>query len=260
MMDKDVLLVRKEEGICTLELNRPEKLNAMTAETYLRLGEALRSISDDGQTKVVVLRGTGEKAFSAGHDLSQAPSSPQAEPQDFLEETILAVEACAVPVIAMIYGYCIGAGCGLATACDLRLAADNARLGVTPARLGIVYPPSALLRLINVAGVPVAKELLYTGKLVDAERAREMRLADRVVPARRLAAVTYDLAREIAVNSPLSVKGTKKMISKILGYQNISPQTKEEFLRLQKQAAASQDFKEGRMAFKEKRRPVFRGI
>ena len=129
----------------------------------------------------------------------------------------------------MIYGYCIAAGCGLAAACDLRLVADNARLGVTAARLGVVYPASALLRFINVVGVSAAKELLYTGKLIDAERARQIRLADRVVPANQLAAVTYDLAREIAGNSPLSVRGTKKIISNLLGYQNMSPHAKDEF-------------------------------
>jgi enoyl-CoA hydratase/carnithine racemase len=159
----------------------------------------------------------------------------------------------------MIYGYCIAAGCGLAVACDLRLAADNARLGVTAARLGVVYPASALRRFINVVGVSATKELLYTGRLIDAARAAEIRLVDQIVPADRLATVTYNLAREIAANSPLSVRGTKGIISKLLSYQAVSPRTKKEFLAWQKQAADSEDLREGQRAFAEKRKPLFKG-
>jgi enoyl-CoA hydratase len=260
MSEMDVLIVKKEKGVCTLEINRQEKLNAMTDEVYHLIVEALRSINEDGETRVVVLRGSGEKAFSTGHDISKLLISDDAKTRDHLEDVILSINNCTVPIIAMIYGYCVAAGCGLAAACDLRLVADNARLGVTAARIGSIYPISALRCLINVVGISAAKELLYTGKLIDAERARQIRLADYVVPANELATVTYDLAREIASNSPLSVRGTKKMISNLLNYQNMSPQSKEEFLYLQKQAATSQDFIEGKMAYREKRKPVFRGI
>jgi len=179
--------------------------------------------------------------------------------KDPIEEVILAIESCAVPVIAMIYGYCIAGGCALAIACDLRLAADNARLGVTAAKLGLVYPPSAMIRLINVVGISATKELLYTGRLIDAEKAREIRMVDQIVPTDQLAAVTYDMAREIADNSPLSVRGIKSMISRVLGFQALSPEARAEFLALQKQTTESQDLKEGQKAFAEKRKPVFRG-
>lgn len=238
-----MLLVSQEEGICTLTINRPEKRNALTPEIYSRIGEALRSTSEDGQTRVVVLRGAGEQAFSAGYEISQLHSSEDLNIKDLIEDVVLAIETCAVPVIAMIYGYCIVAGCGLAVACDLRLAADNARLGVTAAKIGVIYPPSAIIRLINIVGVSVAKELLYTGRLIDAEQAREIRMVDQVVPADDLATVTYNLAREIADNSPLSVRGAKSMISKLLTYQALSPQVREEFIVLRKQAADSKDFK-----------------
>ncbi len=259
-MEQNLVLVRKENGVCTLEINRPEKLNALTSEIFEKLIKSLNSIDEDGQTRVVVLRGAGEKAFSTGYDISQLSISEKGEGEDPLEEVISAVETCSVPIIAMIYGYCIAAGCGLAAACDLRLAADNARIGVTAAKLGVIYPASALLRFINVLGVSATKELLYTGRLIDAERARQIGLADQVTTANQLEAVTYNLAREIAANSPLSVRGTKKMISNLLSYQNISLQAKQEFLDLQKQAAASQDLNEGRLAFKEKRKPIFKGL
>jgi len=257
--EKDVLLVSQDEGICTLTINRPEKRNALTLELYSRLTEALQSVSEDEQVRVVVLRGAGEQAFSAGHEISRLHSSEDSETRDPLECVILAIEACPVPVIAMIYGYCIAAGCGLAVACDLRLAADNARFGVTAARLGVVYPASALRRFINVVGVSATKELLYTGRLIDAKRAAEIRLVDQVVPADRLATVTYNLAREIADNSPLSVRGTKGIISRLLSYQAVSPRTEKEFLAWQKQAANSEDLREGQRAFAEKRKPLFKG-
>ena len=257
--ETDVLLVNKEEGICTLTINRPEKRNALTPEIFSRLVEALQSASEDGQTSVVVIRGAGEQAFSSGYEISRLHNSRDLENNDPMEDVILAIENCAVPVIAMIYGYCVAAGCGLAVACDLRVAADNARLGVTAARLGVVYPASALLRLINLVGVATTKELLYTGRLIDARRAAEIRLVDQVVPTDRLAMVTYDLAREIAGNAPLSVRGTKRLISKLLNYQALSPETREEFRALQKQATESEDLREGQRAFAEKRKPRFKG-
>jgi enoyl-CoA hydratase len=259
MPEQDLLLVHQEDGICTLTINRPQKRNILTRETFTRLGDALRSAGEDSKTRVVVLRGAGEKAFSAGYDISRLSISEVADDKDPMEDLMLAVERCAVPVIAMIYGYCIGAGCGLAVACDLRLAAADARLGITAAKIGVVYPPSATLRLLNLVGVAAAKELLYTGRLVDAGRAREIGLVDRVVPADRLAAVTYGLAREIADNSPLSVRGSKTIISRLLDYRSLNSQVREEFLALQKQAEDSRDFEEGAKAFSEKRKPVFRG-
>jgi enoyl-CoA hydratase len=259
MKEQDVLLVKKENGICTLTINLPQKHNILTRETFTKVSSTLRSVGEDGNSRIVILRGAGEKAFSAGYDISRLTSVENADNEDPLEDVIMAIESCSIPVIAMIYGYCVGAGCGLALACDLRLAADNAQLGITAARLGAIYPPSATLRLINLVGIAAAKELLYTGRLIDAIRAREIGLVDQVVPEDKLATAAYDLAREIADNSPLSVRGNKKIISRLLDYRSPSSQEREEFLALQKQAAESHDLKEGSKAFAEKRKPVFRG-
>ena len=255
----DLLLVEIEAGVYTLIINQPEKRNMLNPEIFSRISETLQAISEDRQIRVAVLRGAGEQAFSAGYEISRIRSSDDSVTDDPLEEVMLAIESCTIPVIAMIYGYCIGAGCGLATACDLRLAADNARLGVTAAKLGVVYPPSATIQLINLIGISAAKELLYTGRLIDAEKAREIKMVNQVVPSDDLANVTYNLAREIVDNSPLSVTGIKSIISKIQTYQALSPQVREEFKVLQKQAANSDDLKEGQKAFAEKRKPRFRG-
>lgn len=257
--ENDLLLVEVEAGVCTLIINRPEKRNILNPEIFSRISETLRAISEDRQIRVAILRGAGEQAFSAGYDISQLSSLDDSAIDDPLEDVMLTIENCTIPVIAMIFGYCIGGACGLATACDLRLAADNARLGVTTAKLGLVYPPSAIIRLINLVGVSAAKELLYTGRLIDAEKARDMKLIDQVVPSEDLANATYNLAREIADNSPISVRGTKSVISKLLTHQVLSPEVREEYMALQEQIADSQDFKEGQKAFAEKRKPRFSG-
>lgn len=259
MSDEQVLLSSIEDGICTLTINRPARRNALTSEVFARLCDALRSADQDKQTRVAVLRGAGDLAFSAGYEIGQLPTSGQFGAEDPLENVIHALESVRFPVIAMIYGYCVAGGLGLAVACDLRFASDNAKLGVTPAKLGVVYPPSGMMRFINVIGVPATKELFYTGRLVDAARASEIRLVDHVMPADKLASYTYGVAREIADNAPLSVEGTKTTISKLLHYQRVDRKTTEELLALQKRAADSDDLKEGQRAFAEKRRPVFRG-
>jgi enoyl-CoA hydratase/carnithine racemase len=163
------------------------------------------------------------------------------------------------PVIAMIYGYAIGAGLELAVTCDLRLAADTARLGITPAKLGVVYHHPGILKFVNLVGVAQTKELFYTGRLVTAQRAQDIGLVDHVLPAQELAKATYDLAREIAENAPLSVSGTKATIAKLLSYQTLRPEDETELRKLQAQAYASDDLKEGQRAFMEKRKPKFTG-
>ncbi len=259
MNEKDLLLVQIEEDICTLVINQPEKRNVVNPEILSRISETLRKINEDGQVRVVVLRGAGEQAFSAGYDIPRLYKSEDFGIDDPVESAMSSIESCAVPIIAMIHGYCIGASCGLAITCDLRVAAASARMGITVAKLGAVFPPSSTRRLINIVGVSAAKEILYTGRLVDAERAREIRMVDHVVPSEDLVAVTYKLAREIADNSPQSVRNTKSIISKLLASQALSPQAKEEFLALRKQIVDSYDFKEGRKAFAEKRKPRFMG-
>jgi len=153
----------------------------------------------------------------------------------------------------------VGAGLELAVTCDLRLVADTARLGITPAKLGIVYRHTAIRHFINLLGVSRTKELFYTGRLIDAQRARDIGLVDHVVPAEELASTTYDLAREIAQNAPLSVSGAKVTISKLLNYQTLSPEDEAELQKLQAQAMLSEDLKEGQRAFMEKRKPRFSG-
>ena len=262
-MAEELLLVQKEGNICTLTINRPEKRNSLNPEILLQLGDTLSSLKEENEIRVVVIRGAGEQSFSSGYDIARIPSGGTQEETDArrnsLEYGMGSVLAYPYPVIAMIYGYAVGAGLELAVTCDLRLAADTARLGITPAKLGVVYRHTGMQKILNLVGVAQTKELLYTGRLIDAQRAKEIGLVNHVVPAQELASATYDMAREIAENAPLSVSGAKFTISKLLNYRKLSLEDETELRKLESQALLSEDLKEGQRAFMEKRKPRFIG-
>jgi enoyl-CoA hydratase/carnithine racemase len=159
----------------------------------------------------------------------------------------------------MINGHAFGAAFDLAMACDLRIAAENARMGLPPAKLGIIYQPDGILRMINTVGVANAKEIFFTGRSYAAPKAKEMGLVHYVFPQDQLASVTYEMAREISENAPLSLKGMKVIFNKIFLSQKLDPQDAAEIKALRLQAFNSEDIKEGQRAFKEKRKPVFKG-
>ena len=261
-MAEEVLLVEKEENICTLTINRPERRNALTLEVLYRLGDTLRALKDDKEVRVVVLRGAGERAFSSGMDIGgRSPVdmdevAKKGNPLDYAFNSIIEFP---FPVIAMIYGAAMGAGCDMAGCCDLRIAADNARMGINPVKLGRIYYPGGIQRLINAVGLPRAKELFYTGRFIDAQRAKEIGLVNHVVPAEELPSFTYELAREIAENAPLAVSGTKTIFNRLLKHQRLSAEDEAELLALIDIAERSEDLKEGTFAFLEKRKPRFIG-
>jgi enoyl-CoA hydratase len=262
-LTEELLLVQKEGNICTLTINRPDKRNALNPEILLKIGDVLNSLKEEGDVRAVVIRGTGDKAFSSGFDIGQistretrVETGAVRNPFEFGMGSIVEYP---YPVIAMIYGYAVGAGLELAVTCDIRVAADTARLGITPAKLGVVYRHTAVRRFLNLVGTAQTGELFYTGRLYDAQRAREIGLVDHVVPAEELEATTYDLAREIAENAPLSVSGIKTTINRLLNYQKISPEDEAELIKLQTEGGLSEDLKEGQRAFMEKRKPQFKG-
>jgi len=143
--------------------------------------------------------------------------------------------------------------------CDLRVAADNARLGITPAKLGVVYSHTGIRKFIDLVGVSQTNELFFTGRIIDAPRAREIGLVDHLVPVQDLEKTTYELAQEIAENAPLSVSGAKHIISKIVSSRMLDPKDEAELRQLRASAFESEDLKEGQKAFMEKRKPKFTG-
>jgi len=261
-MADEVLLSQKDGNICTLTINRPQRRNALTLELLYGLGDALHALEDDKDVRVVVLRGAGEKAFSSGIDLRDTVATDEMRvarednPINYATDSIIAYPC---PVIAMIYGAATGAGCDLAVACDLRIAADTALMGINPVRIGRVYPPAGIQRLINKVGLSQAKELFFTGRFLDAQRAKEIGLVDHAVAAGELQSFTYALAREIADNAPMAVSTTKAIFARLLKHQRLSSEDENEILALIDIVERSEDAREGRLAFIEKRKPRFVG-
>ena len=253
----DELLVKHDGYICTVTINRPEKRNALNYEVLNGLKQTLGSFGKDDKTRVVVLTGAGDLAFSAGMDLIFVNSDrPKADAA--LAEGLDSVVNCAVPVIARIHADALGAGCDLTTTCDFRIASDNARMGIPPVKFGWVYYPKSLQRLIELIGVAYTKELFLTGRFVPASRAKEIGLLHSLVSPAELDKAVYGLAEEIAEKAPLAVQGTKWVIGQLCKYQHLDAGTEREIDQLIKGCYASEDAKEGNLAFKEKRKPNFK--
>jgi len=259
-MPEDLLLVERKGNICTLIINRPEKRNSLNPEIMHKLGDTLRALKDDSEVRAVVIRGMGQEAFSSGFDIGRISTGPGApRPRAVVDYGLESLITYPYPTIAMIYGYCVGLGLELAVTCDFRIAADTARLGITPAKLGLVYGHIGVQKLLNLVGLAGTKELLFTGRIIDAQRAKEIRLVDYVVPAADLETITYALAQEMGENAPLSLSGTKTIISTLLKYQKYSAEDMALMEGLIQQAQQSEDLKEGQRAFMEKRKPKWVG-
>ncbi len=264
-MAENELIVEKSGAICILTFNRPERRNALSPLLLYNLAETLNQLEKEGEVRCIILRGSGEKAFSSGYDITAIPAGVSPEvlaeirKKNPLERAIEAVREFPYPVIAMINGMAYGAGCELAITSDIRIAADTASMGMPPARLGIVYMPAGLMRFVNIIGMANAKELFFTGRYYPAARVKEMGMVHYLQPADQLLPFTMKMAEEIAANAPLSLKGTKKIFNLFVKNQRIDPEDQKQMEMLVAQAFASEDLKEGQKAFLEKRKAVFRG-
>lgn len=262
-MSEQLLLKKIENGICTLTINRPQKANSLNFETLKEIIITMEELQDEQKARVVVIRGAGSKAFCAGLDIGQIPSSGDAKGhnvQEVFERSLTAVREVPVPVIAMINGFCVGAGLELAVNCDLRIACETAKLGITPAKLGLIYHPAGLKRFLALIGPSAAKELFLTGRLITARKAAGISLVNEVAPDEQLEEGVYRLAREIAVNAPMSVHGHKYIINRMTD-KMFDLEEKETGIisEMIVQAFNSEDFLEGKRAFLENRKPEFKG-
>jgi len=264
-MEEQLLLIEKKDRVCTIIFNRPERRNALSPPMLFQLAEELNRLKEEEEIRCVVIRGAGDKAFSSGYDISDIPTNMTPEmakafkAKNPLQTGLQAILDFPYPVIAMINGHAFGAACDLAVACDLRIAVENAQMGIPAARLGLIYQTDGIMRLVSTVGLANAKEVFFTGRNFTALKAKEMGLVHYVLPQEKLAPFTYELAQEISENAPLSLKGMKFIFNKIVKYQKLDPEDSQEIEALRIQAFNSEDLKEGQRAFKEKRKPVFQG-
>lgn len=250
--------LERHGAIAHLLIDRAEKRNAFTQAMWEKLPELLAEAMTDDGVKVVVLRAAGAGAFSAGADIAEFGAGvrdPQwrAKNQAAISRAQLELARAAKPVIAAIDGDCVGGGCGLAIACDLRVASPRARFGITPAKLGLVYSLHDTKLLVDLVGPAQAKRILFTAQLLAADEAARIGLIEIVADDAVAAAV--ELAETIAAASSHSVRNTKKIVRRILEGQ---AHDDAETTALFGAAFLGEDFNEGVTAFLEKRKPVFK--
>lgn len=248
-----------EGDVAWLVLNRPEKKNALNHEMWEAMPGLLRQVEADPRAKVLILASSSPEAFCAGADIEEfAAKASDVEwrrrNQAAIRETQTTLARLTKPTIAAIDGVCVGGGCGLAIACDLRVAAETARLGITPAKLGLVYSLHDTKLLVDLVGPARAKWILYTGALFSAEEARDMGLVDVLTTREELRDAALALAHSIAANSQHAIRSTKKIVQRILdGAVDDDEETIAQFF----DAFDGPDLREGVQAFSEKRRPNF---
>jgi enoyl-CoA hydratase/carnithine racemase len=246
------LSVSVESGVALLTLDRPQARNALTPALIGELLDTLAAVGGDPDARALVLRGAGG-SFCAGYDLNFLTSPGTAEAgreRDEVEQVCSALRTLRMPTIAAVAGVASGAGCDLAMSCDVRFASEDARFAMPPARLGILYSSEGVSRLTALVGPAVAKELLFTGALVDAERALAVGLVNRVVPAAALDDEVAGFAVQVTANARLSVEASK------LTVDGASPAALAD---AQRRVWLSDDAQEGPRAFREGRPPRFEG-
>lgn len=258
MTTDPVYLSPAVDGLAWLVLSRPDKRNALNQAMWRAIPGLLAQAADDTSVKVLGVTGAGG-AFAAGADIAEfeAAYATRESTAAYAADIARAMDGLAdfpKPTLARIAGACVGGGLGLALACDLRFAADNARLGITPGKLGLVYPLGDTKRLVQAVGPSTAKDLLYTGRLVDAAEALRLRLVNQVHGADTLDEAVAAYAAQVTAASQWTARNTKRMVRLVLDGQVADS---EETIAMFLDAVEAPDFQEGRQAFQEKRPPRF---
>jgi enoyl-CoA hydratase/carnithine racemase len=246
------------DGVARLTIANPQRRGALDHEILDALARHARSLD----ARCLIVRGSGA-VFSAGYDIGNLEDQRFEESAERLvahpfHDAIEALEAYRYPVVGEINGHAIGGGLELALTCDIRVAARGAKLGMPPARLGLIYSHTGLAKFIDACGVANTAELFFVGDNVGAERGARMGLVNEVVDRDELEERVLAMASSIAANAPLSLQGNKRVI-RALRARPLSPETERELIELRESCFRSEDFREGVRAFAEKRKPIWRG-
>jgi enoyl-CoA hydratase len=250
------------EGVGVITFNNPEKRNAMSLDMWEGLGHALVELRDDPDVRVVIMVGAGDKAFVSGADISQfektrhnAEASEEYSRRSAAQRALLADYP--KPTIACIRGFCLGGGMQLAMLADIRIAAEDSQFGIPAAKLGIAYGYDGLKHLVSLVGPSWARLLMYTGMRIDASEAVRIGLVDRMVPDAQLWSAANEIARTISGNAPLAIQAAKITIAQVL--KDPDKRDMNAIRQIGIACMDSEDFREGRRAFMEKRKPQFKG-
>jgi enoyl-CoA hydratase len=256
------MIARKDGAVGWMLFNNPARHNAVSFDMWKAVPEILDDFNADGDIRAVVLAGVGGKAFISGADISEFEQK-RGSREAILEYNAVgdranrAIVECQKPTIAMIQGYCIGGGLGVALGCDLRIASDNSRFGVPAAKLGLGYAFPGIKRLADVVGPSFAKEIFYTARQFDANEALAMGLVNRVRPVAEVESYVADYAARIAENAPMTIAAVKLAVA-----EWATDPEKRNLGAVQAAVDAcfaSEDYVEGRTAFMQKRKPAFKG-
>lgn len=252
------LILTVADDVATLTLNRPDKRNALTQAMWRALPQAAAAVEADASAKVLVLTGAGGH-FAAGADIGEFETvyATRESAAAYAVEIAAGMEAIAhlsKPTLAAIPGACVGGGLGLALCCDIRMAAEPAKLGITPGKLGLMYSLGDTRRLVEAVGPSAAKDILFTGRIMNAAEALAIRLIDAAVPGETLAEAVAARAAAIASASQWSARRTKAVVRLILDGQTEDDETTRGWFL---DGLEGEDFREGRDAFLQKRSPVF---
>jgi enoyl-CoA hydratase len=256
------ILLGITDGVGVVTFNNPAKRNAMSLDMWEGLGQALVDLRDDPDVRVVIMVGAGDKAFVSGADISQfektrhnAEASEEYSKKSAAQRALLADYP--KPTIACIRGFCLGGGMQVAMLADIRIAATDRQFGIPAAKLGIAYGYDGLKHLVSLVGPSWARLLMYTGMRIGSAEAVRIGLVDRVVPDAELWNATTEIARTISGNAPLAIQAAKITIAQVL-----KDESKRDMAAIKDIGTAcmdSEDFREGRQAFMEKRKPQFKG-